>query len=455
MHVSAAGLAACTALLAGVNAHMIMKTPYPYGPDTLDKSPLQNGMGDFPCKQRPGVYDPPSQENNYAVGESVTLSFTGSAVHGGGSCQISLTTDKKPTKDSKWKVIHSIEGGCPANTAGNLPDENDATTFQFKIPDSISPGEYTLAWTWLNRIGNREYYMNCAPITVEGAKKKRYMPASAQQARSDLIVLDKRDDLPEMFVANINGCMTKESVDVRYPDPGPSVEYAGDPKNLMKVGDVVCSPGPDGKDPVAGAGSSDDPGSGSDSGSATSSAAAAPTSTSAAAAPATSQPVQSSPAVSAPATATEQPAATPTGGDGGDGNNGAGDAGDGAGYGGDGATPATGTPEAGAGASEAPEAPEAPESTAPAPASPKLTPGPAIRDPGSDEGSCNAEGAWDCIDGHSFRRCVNGQWTSKQPLADGVKCTVGQGSDLLTERDVAPNARRHIHHHRRSSHPIH
>lgn len=50
-----------------------------------------------------------------AVGSQQTLSFTGSAVHGGGSCQLSLTKDLKPTKDTDFRVILSIEGGCPAS----------------------------------------------------------------------------------------------------------------------------------------------------------------------------------------------------------------------------------------------------------------------------------------------------------------------------------------------------
>lgn len=60
-------------------------------------------------------------------------------------------------------VIHSIEGGCPANVDGNLPADpngDGASTFQFSIPDGINPGDYVLAWTWFNKIGNREMYMN-------------------------------------------------------------------------------------------------------------------------------------------------------------------------------------------------------------------------------------------------------------------------------------------------------
>ena len=86
------------------------------------------------------------------VGSTQQLSFKGSAVHGGGSCQISLTTDNPATKQSKWMVIHSIEGGCPSAAGGNLADAPQSTssadTFPYKIPDGIKPGTYTLAWTW-------------------------------------------------------------------------------------------------------------------------------------------------------------------------------------------------------------------------------------------------------------------------------------------------------------------
>lgn len=149
-------------LFTSVNGHMIMKTPSPMG--NPNNSPLLADGSDFPCKfsASSGSADAfyTGETNTMAIGDPQTLSFTGSATHGGGSCQISLTTDLQPTKDSKFMVIKSIEGGCPASVAGNLPADpngSGASTFQYTIPDGISPGQYTIAWSWLNKIGNREF----------------------------------------------------------------------------------------------------------------------------------------------------------------------------------------------------------------------------------------------------------------------------------------------------------
>ena len=241
-----AGLAMVTALLSTslADAHVRLDTPVPFDKAGLNNWPLAADGSDFPCKLRPTVYDLPagtdrSTMNIMKIGDQQPLSFIGSGTHGGGSCQVSLTTDLKPSKDTKWQVIHSIEGGCPANIAGNLPEDPDghgASTFHFTIPDGIAPGQYTLAWTWFNRIGNREMYMNCAPINVVAAGKKRYVPEPVTS-------ISKRD-FPAMFVANINGCMTKKNFDIRFPDPGTSVEFDGNPSNLQPADQPACVGGP-------------------------------------------------------------------------------------------------------------------------------------------------------------------------------------------------------------------
>ena len=140
--------AAATYFAVGVNAHIKLGTPPPYGVESLNNGPLAADGSDFPCKQRPDVYGPAKSTATMPIGAQQTLAFIGSAVHGGGSCQISLTSDEKPTKDSKFKVIHSIMGGCPVNAPGNLGDDANLplpTNFTYAIPAGFAPGKYTLA----------------------------------------------------------------------------------------------------------------------------------------------------------------------------------------------------------------------------------------------------------------------------------------------------------------------
>lgn len=222
------------ALVAGSNAHMIMNTPTPYGIETLTTSPL-NGEGiNFPCQagDRTDWDEAEGASNPMKIGESNLLNFTGSAVHGGGSCQLSVTYDFPPPADkSKWKVIHSFVGSCPAQAAGNLetlsitdaqgrPESalctGSETTeclkqFYFDLPDGLKNGNATLAWTWFNKLGNREMYMNCAPITITGGSD------------NDTLY----DSLPEVFVANIPGECTTETTGgvISFPNPGQYVTY--------------------------------------------------------------------------------------------------------------------------------------------------------------------------------------------------------------------------------------
>ena len=64
-----------------------------------------------------------------AVGVPQELSFTGSATHGGGSCQISVTLDQKPTKDSEWKCLRAPYAHI--NAFGNFKACLDAPSHQF------------------------------------------------------------------------------------------------------------------------------------------------------------------------------------------------------------------------------------------------------------------------------------------------------------------------------------
>jgi hypothetical protein len=195
--------------IAIVEAHMIMNAPVPYGKSSLNNSPLLFDGSDFPCKQRSEVYALEGASNTYALGSVNPLNFIGTAVHGGGSCQVSITYDEEPNQSSVWKVITSIEGGCPAqDQTVNMGEDASAPNpyqYHFTIPSDIPTGKGTIAWTWFNKVGDREMYMNCGPLTLTGTCGSQ----------------GNFDRLPDMFRANIgNHCYVPENADVAFPNPG-------------------------------------------------------------------------------------------------------------------------------------------------------------------------------------------------------------------------------------------
>jgi hypothetical protein len=359
-------------LASTASAHMKMSQPAPFG--SPNNSPLAADGSDFPCKVGPSYSYDNTPATNMALGSTQPLEFIGSAVHGGGSCQVSITYDKNPTKNSVFKVIHTIEGGCPArNVAGNLPDNAngvDPDTYSFQVPTSLPTGSATIAWTWFNKIGNREMYMNCGPINLTGGSSKRD-EILEERNTTELIARDQAafNALPDMFVANVgNGCGTVETTDLIFPQPGDSVE---------KLAATPSYGNPTGNCAVAAAAATASP--------AGPASPASPTTTSspsagvfATAAPTTTATVFSQPSPQ-PAAATQpspQPAATSQ-------------------------------------------------------TSPQPTDGSSPTSSGGAlSGPCTPEGQWNCIGGTSFQRCASGSWSIAQSVASGTQCTPGQSSSI-------------------------
>jgi hypothetical protein len=226
MHVKKALLSAMLATAPVARAHMVMANPVPFG--APNNSPLDSSGSDFPCKVGSGgsgSYEIKTM-NEWSVGSAQILNFTGTAVHGGGSCQLSVTTDKTPSPASVWKVIHSIEGGCPSSAGANLKEdgsEGGPSQFPFTVPKELHNGEMTMAWTWFNKVGNREMYMNCAPVTVSGGSDDT----------------SGFDALPDMAVANIQGqgtCHTSETYDYIFANPGKYVTKGGEGPSMPLCG---------------------------------------------------------------------------------------------------------------------------------------------------------------------------------------------------------------------------
>ncbi|KAG9232412.1 putative killer toxin subunits alpha/beta [Amylocarpus encephaloides] len=266
---SAGSILAILALASTSFAHMEMSFPPPLRGKTNPNA--KEGTKDFSmttpladklCKgyetdmaDTTGAGSPTA---TFAKGAKANMTIVGGAVHGGGSCQASLSYDQGKT----FTVIHSYIGSCPLKSGDN---------FDFTIPSDAKEGIALFSWSWVNQIGNREFYQNCASVNI-----------AAGSGPAPSVAFDKR---PQMFVANlagINDCKTVESKDTVFPDPGPDVTekvIAKDNTNTVTGNCGAAGAAPAGGAPPAGG---DSPAAPADGGKAPESSAAAPAPTSAA-----------------------------------------------------------------------------------------------------------------------------------------------------------------------------
>ena len=212
MKMNAAIAAAILAFTSSVSAHMVLSNPIPFTGG--DQAPLGETGADFPCGKDMANGYTVGTMNTWTAGSTQEVSFLGTAVHSGGSCQFAFSTDPKPTKSSQWKVIHSVVGGCPMNMPDGVAANADTflgipASASWPVPDKVKVtvpkdtpnGQLTFAWIWFNKTGNREMYMKCAPVEITGG---------AGNANA----LNK---LPKIRKANIgNGCTTVEGKDVNF-----------------------------------------------------------------------------------------------------------------------------------------------------------------------------------------------------------------------------------------------
>ncbi|KAF6223857.1 hypothetical protein HO173_013102 [Letharia columbiana] len=383
---------------ATTSAHMILGSPPPYG--SPDNSPLVADGSNFPCK---ATSNAGAIVTEMAIGAAQPLWFIGSAVHGGGSCQISLTTDMPATKSSSWMVIHSIEGGCPAKgVSGNdAAGQSGGSNYTYTIPQGITPGSYTLAWTWFNKIGNREMYMNCASIKVSGGSKKR---AATLNETLGIPELYERTtpSFPGMFKANIptTDCETVDSADVLFPDPGASVEKDGTSALTAPTGakcNVVAGGGSSASNSsTAAAGSSSSGSSSGSSGSGSSGSGSSGSGSSAPASPGSSSAASAAPSMAtsdAPASAATSMAAAPS---------------------------VSASPVVAAAPSVAAAAPSSAPSAITNSSSSSTTPST------SSTGTCSTAGQSVCSpDGKQIGECTPQLTVTWIPVADGTKCVGG------------------------------
>ncbi|KAJ2376784.1 hypothetical protein IW150_001769 [Coemansia sp. RSA 2607] len=102
---------------------------------------------------------------HWTAGSTVTVDFhPHAAVHGGGHCQFALSYDGGNT----FVVIHDelrycFTGGPSSSNTGSKLE------YQIALPSDLPSGDKVVfAWAWNNAIGNREFYMNCADVSIQG-----------------------------------------------------------------------------------------------------------------------------------------------------------------------------------------------------------------------------------------------------------------------------------------------
>ncbi|KAI9597794.1 hypothetical protein BDF19DRAFT_383212, partial [Syncephalis fuscata] len=108
--------------------------------------------GKFPCRyQKKG----PAMAK-YTAGKSFAVMFKTGNSHRGGHCQFAISYDNGET----WVVLKTIIELCFMDLA--------PWVYNIPLPKGAKNGPALFGWGWMNAEGNREYYMNCADIEING-----------------------------------------------------------------------------------------------------------------------------------------------------------------------------------------------------------------------------------------------------------------------------------------------
>ncbi|KAJ1918547.1 hypothetical protein H4219_002561 [Mycoemilia scoparia] len=166
-------------LISAVAAHMSIVKPCPrYGTDSSCPAPPQGETVDHNIRAPIATHDsidqpickhttPYSQPvATWKAGESVTINFSpDGAAHGGGHCQFGLSYDGGKT----FVVVHDELKYC-FNNGPSTGNTATVTSYNIPLPKDLPGGDKVVfAWAWNNAIGNREFYMNCVDVKIEGS----------------------------------------------------------------------------------------------------------------------------------------------------------------------------------------------------------------------------------------------------------------------------------------------
>ncbi|KAJ1993123.1 hypothetical protein GGI26_001999 [Coemansia sp. RSA 1358] len=115
------------------------------------KSPLGPIVG-YPCRN----FKAGPVQGTMVAGHPFRVQFDGVATHLGGDCQFAVSYDNGTTFAVIWDKISS----CFLDTVNG--------SYNVPVPDTIPASKKAIfAWSWINALGSREFYMNCADVRIE------------------------------------------------------------------------------------------------------------------------------------------------------------------------------------------------------------------------------------------------------------------------------------------------
>lgn len=138
--------------------HMFMSNP-PSRRNKYSSYYLLNGLVDYnimaPLNEPPYIFPCKGYTTGPATAtfnsNSISVTLEGTVTHGGGHCQFGISYN-----DKDFLVLKTVLYTCLL----------DSLTYTFELPLNTPSGKTTVFWTWINKIGNREYYMECADVNI-------------------------------------------------------------------------------------------------------------------------------------------------------------------------------------------------------------------------------------------------------------------------------------------------
>ncbi|KAJ2001518.1 hypothetical protein H4R26_004094, partial [Coemansia thaxteri] len=109
----------------------------------------------------------PTLSASWVAGQSLTVVFDSyGSPHNGGHCEWSVSFDSGNT----FAVVHRVLSHCFYDS-----NNNRVNNYTFALPaDLPSSGSAVFSWSWINASGNREFYMNCADVSITGSSSTSY-----------------------------------------------------------------------------------------------------------------------------------------------------------------------------------------------------------------------------------------------------------------------------------------